>query len=163
MLLTHCRVAMTCARAAQYSPTRNNKDLVCVFSLPRTSGVAHHCSRLSEWCLRTLQGYIHRPESPFHVPYLHDFSEPGHVFDPNGSAVLSLVPVIMHATVIFVINQFVYRRVAGVLTAWENHRTEKDFQNALIVKRYALIHAYGLILLMCKIPCVLPGPFLPAA
>jgi hypothetical protein len=82
------------------------------------------------------QGYIHRPDSLFHVPFLHKYAEPGAVFDPNGSFLMSSVPVIVHSTVILILNQFIYRRIAVALTKWENHRTEDDYENALIIKRF---------------------------
>ena len=30
----------------------------------------------------------------------------------------------------------IYRRIANALTEWENHRTEANFENSLILKRY---------------------------
>eukprot|EP00052_Salpingoeca_macrocollata_P021836 m.188162 g.188162 ORF g.188162 m.188162 type:complete len:701 (+) comp21639_c0_seq2:33-2135(+) len=88
-----------------------------------------------------LQGYIHEKDrfgddNPFHIPFLYQFSREGAVFDPNGNIVLSLVPVVLHSMVILFLNQFIYRRIAEALSEWENHRTEQDFENSLIVKRF---------------------------
>lgn len=49
------------------------------------------------------QGYIRRTDSILHVPALHQFSQPGRAFDPESW--LSLVPVVLHATCIMVLNQ----------------------------------------------------------
>jgi hypothetical protein len=52
--------------------------------------------------------------------------------------------VIIHSCVILFLNQFLYRRIAVRLTHWENHRTESDHENALIIKRF-LVRATALM------------------
>jgi len=56
------------------------------------------------------------------------------LFDAT-STFMSLVPVVLHTFVIMGLNG-IYRRVAENLTAWENHRTETEHNNALIIKRF---------------------------
>jgi hypothetical protein len=59
-------------------------------------------------------------------------------FDPNGGGpypnVLPLAPVVLHAIVIMGLNS-VYRHIAEWLTTLENHRTDHDYNNSLILKR----------------------------
>lgn len=57
----------------------------------------------------------------FRLPFLARHSAPGAVFDPFRSAkggfvnyVMPLVPVLVHVGTIFVLNQIIYRSVAGV-------------------------------------------------
>lgn len=45
-----------------------------------------------------------------------------------------LVPVVLHAFVIMMLNTL-YRNIAEWLTTLENHRTDHHFNNSLIVKR----------------------------
>ena len=92
-------------------------------------------------CSLNLQGYVSchtrsGTPNPFHVEKLHQFSEPGSIFDPNGNAILALIPVVIHAIIIMILNQLIYSRIANVLTEWENHKTDEDFENSLILKRF---------------------------
>lgn len=80
------------------------------------------------------QGYIRTRESLFHVPGLFRHSQPGQLFDPNGGFAMSLVPVVGHSIIILILNS-VYSKIALALTKWENHRHESEFENALILKR----------------------------
>jgi hypothetical protein len=73
-------------------------------------------------CMHT-QGYIQDPEDMFKVPMLARLSAPGAVFDPLRSAkggvlnfLMPLVPVLVHVATIFVLNQIIYRNVAGACT-----------------------------------------------
>lgn len=101
-------------------------------------------------CSLNLQGYVHPPgsadaegletlRSPFYIRRLARFAKPGHVFDPDGGGPLggwlSLVPTLLHVVVIGLLNA-AFRRVAEQLTEFENHRTENDYENALIIKRF---------------------------
>lgn len=101
-------------------------------------------------CSLNLQGYVHPPNSnmaegletrssPFYIKALARFAKPGHVFDPDGGGPLggwlSLVPTLLHVIVIGLLNA-TFRRIAERLTEWENHRTESDFEDALIIKRF---------------------------
>mmetsp|Transcript_30819 Transcript_30819/g.86379 ORF Transcript_30819/g.86379 Transcript_30819/m.86379 type:complete len:678 (-) Transcript_30819:297-2330(-) len=80
-----------------------------------------------------LQGYMTDPGSPLHIPSFARRAEPGALFDPDGW--LFLVPVVAHSTFIMALNT-VYRGVAEVLTRWENHRTENEHDQSLILKRF---------------------------
>lgn len=91
-----------------------------------------------------LQGYIHpnhnpdrwddENDHPFHYPYLASLAEEGNLFDAT-SLVRSLIPVVIHVACISTLNG-IYRRVATFLTAWENHETELDHLNSIVLKRF---------------------------
>lgn len=87
-------------------------------------------------CLRaqSLQGYIKRDTSAFHIEFFADYAEPGALFDPNGHFAVALIPVVGHSMIILVLNYF-YSSIAVYLTDKENHRTEAEYENALILKR----------------------------
>ena len=91
-------------------------------------------------CSLNLQGFVScksrfHNENPFHIPFLHQFSENGNIFDPNTHEYLAYVPVILHTLVIMILNK-IYSKIAIILTNLENHRTDEDYENALIVKRF---------------------------
>lgn len=99
------------------------------------------------------QGYVHNPKlsaarglevtfgSVFLVEPIAELTEPGQIFDPSGVGdpflfgYITYVPVILHSVVITQLNK-AYRKVAGVLTEWENHRTQQEFMNSMILKRF---------------------------
>eukprot|EP00037_Helgoeca_nana_P005954 m.55293 g.55293 ORF g.55293 m.55293 type:complete len:591 (+) comp16875_c0_seq1:3246-5018(+) len=95
-------------------------------------------------CSLNLQGYIqpshdrtrwpNDADHPFYIRPIARFSEPGGLFDPE-SNFASLVPVILHVTVILILNGQ-YRKVAVRLTEWENHETVVAYQNSVILKRF---------------------------
>ena len=91
-----------------------------------------------------LQGYI-RPYSnpkrwdesnphPFHVRWLSVLSEEEQIFDATSSW-RSLLPVGLHVICILTLNS-IYRVVAKALTSWENHETNIDHRNSLVLKRF---------------------------
>ncbi|OQR84515.1 anoctamin-8-like [Achlya hypogyna] len=88
------------------------------------------------------QGYVH-PESLggsyLHLPFVHQFSLPGAVFDQQGGGpwpyVLPYLPVLVHCSCILFLNKQ-YRGVALALTQWENHATTEAFENAYVLKRF---------------------------
>lgn len=90
-----------------------------------------------------MQGYInpkHDPDRwhdgnkhPFHWPALSKLAEPGQVFDMN--TLRCFFPVIIHVAIIFTFNN-IYRVIATYLTQWENHQTQLNFSNSLILKRF---------------------------
>ncbi len=57
------------------------------------------------------------------------------VFDSGNSTMSSIVAGILNGCQIFVLN-FVYRRLAVLLNNFENHKTESEFENALIIKLF---------------------------
>lgn len=91
-----------------------------------------------------LQGYINPKTDrtrwndnnphPFHVRVLAQLAEEGQLFDAK-SMWRCYIPVVLHVTCIFMLN-YIYRHVALVLTKWENHETQADFRNSLILKRF---------------------------
>ncbi|KAL3309570.1 hypothetical protein Ciccas_011883 [Cichlidogyrus casuarinus] len=52
---------------------------------------------------------------------------------------------ILHPKVIFIMNQIVFRCIAERLTQFENHKTDTEFETALVVKRFVFeaVDAYG--------------------
>eukprot|EP00899_Mesostigma_viride_P023139 jgi/Mesvir1/4009/Mv03702-RA.2 len=107
-------------------------------------------------CSLNLQGYVSGPDPdtptpahaaappagqglellfacPFHIPALARLASPGALFDPDGWP--SLVPVLAHVAVVKLLNKL-YSRMAKRLTRYENHRTEAEHENALVVKRF---------------------------
>eukprot|EP00210_Caulerpa_lentillifera_P003186 g3044.t2 len=81
-----------------------------------------------------LQGYVHKDSTFFYIPYIEKYVQPGEIFDPTNS-VLHYIPVLLHVLTIQVLNRN-YRKVAEVLTDWENHRTEQAHESSLILKRF---------------------------
>lgn len=77
------------------------------------------------------QGYSH----PLHFPFFAKLAEPGGVFDASSSWKCFL-PVILRAILVNFMNQL-YRKVAVALTEWENHELVKNFENSLVLKRFA--------------------------
>ncbi|KAL3935105.1 MAG: hypothetical protein SGBAC_009308 [Bacillariaceae sp.] len=85
-----------------------------------------------------LQGYI-KPRSdddyhPFYYPRFASLAGKGELFDTMSSWG-SFVPVIMHAVSILTLNT-IYRKIATKLTDWENHPSQTDYDNSLILKRF---------------------------
>ena len=92
-----------------------------------------------------LQGYI-RPESnpsrwdrnhphPFHISSLATLAEQDRIFDQSSSW-RSLLPVVLHVICISSLNN-IYRLVAERLTSWENHETQVEHRNSLVLKRFS--------------------------
>ncbi|RHY23676.1 hypothetical protein DYB32_009094 [Aphanomyces invadans] len=88
------------------------------------------------------QGYIHDDSyfgSYLHLPFVHQFSLPGAVFDQQGGGpypwLLPFVPTVTHASCILFLN-LRYRAVAVQLTDWENHKTAEAYEDALVLKRF---------------------------
>lgn len=85
-----------------------------------------------------LLGYVRKESTFFYIPYVASFAEPGDfinigsqvftvflgaIFDPMNT-ILCNIPVLVRVFTIQALNK-TYRRVAEVLTNWENHRTEQ--------------------------------------
>lgn len=91
-----------------------------------------------------LQGYIrphlnpgrwsHPSDHPFHIHRLAVLSAEGSLFDATSSWRCYL-PVVLHVVCILGMNS-VYRVIAISLTEWENHETDRDYQNSLVLKRF---------------------------
>ena len=107
-------------------------------------------------CSLNFQGYIQPShdrarwprdaDHPFYIGRIAQYAEPGAMFDPE-SDFASLVPVVVHVSVILVLNGW-YRQVAIRLTEWENHETKVAFQNSLILKRF-LWEAFDAFIGLC--------------
>ena len=80
-----------------------------------------------------LQGYVSEG-SIIYVATLSSCSKPGGIFDAN-HPVLSLIPVVLHAGVIMLLN-LQYRHVAVWLTEQENHRLLHQRESSLVYKRF---------------------------
>lgn len=96
-----------------------------------------------------MQGYIkHKHDSkswytpsnqeaeshPFHFEYFANLSGKGRIFD-CGSTIQSTLAVILHVTLVLSMNMG-YRKVAELLTDWENHESRVTYSNSLIFKRF---------------------------
>src|SRR3546814_2070832 len=87
-------------------------------------------------CSLNLQGHIEGDlwtEKLLYIPELAVLGGPGELFDRTGP--LALAPTVIHVVVISQLNAL-YRNIATWLTECENHRTDLDFENALIMKRF---------------------------
>ena len=95
-------------------------------------------------CSLNAQGYI-RPKSspnrwndnnphPFHVRRLAVLAEKDQLFDAT-STWKCYIPVILHVACIFTLNS-IYRMMARKLTSFENHETEVNHRNSLVLKRF---------------------------
>nr|XP_058973340.1 anoctamin-10-like [Pocillopora verrucosa] len=85
-------------------------------------------------CSLNFNGYIKDKESPVYIASFAYFAEPGHIFAADNKYYGYLIPTIGHSVVINILNKL-YRSVAHFCTDLENHRTEKDWDNSLIIKR----------------------------
>ena len=84
-----------------------------------------------------LQGYIAQKGEvyhPFHYPQLSVLATEGGILDSTSSW-RSLIPVVIHAAGIFVLNT-IYRMIATKLTDMENHMTQDAYDNSLVLKRF---------------------------
>ena len=70
---------------------------------------------------------------PVYSAAVSAYAKPGATFDPIGS--LALVPVVLHAVTIALLNKG-YRHIAEYLTDFENHRTQRAYENSLVLKRF---------------------------
>lgn len=91
--------------------------------------------------LLNVQGYVSElrgsgRRSSFFILQLASLAKPGGLFDPKGNILIAKVPVLLHAIMIFILNQKIYRPIAIALTEWENHRTDEEYENALALKRF---------------------------
>ncbi|EER12988.1 hypothetical protein Pmar_PMAR019517 [Perkinsus marinus ATCC 50983] len=114
------------------------------------------CAFCVGMCSLNLQGYIHGPNStlaegleahfvcadcphssPFYIPQLAHFAEPGHIFDPKSDSVIpwSMLPVLSHTIVIQFMN-LTYRDIAAWLTKLENWPLMVQYQKSLVFKRF---------------------------
>jgi hypothetical protein len=84
-----------------------------------------------------LQGYI-KPKGdsfePFYYPRLASLAGKGQLFDSMHSW-KCFIPSIIHAISILALNTL-YRKMAKQLTDWENHSSQKEYENSLILKRF---------------------------
>ena len=76
-----------------------------------------------------------RPEKQafFDIPALSRLADPGAIFDPNGYT--NLLPAIAQAGITVIMN-FAFRRVAKYTAELENHKTQKDFNKSVFIKRF---------------------------
>lgn len=88
-------------------------------------------------CSLNLQGYIKDgglwTERVFFIPFLAKWSDPGRIFDPE--AMTNLIPVVLHVITIMQLNSL-YQTTAHWLTDEENPRTNLQYDNSVILKRF---------------------------
>ncbi|XP_048585783.1 anoctamin-8 [Nematostella vectensis] len=85
-------------------------------------------------CSLNLNGYIKDKESPVYIAVLTHFAQPGQIFAADSEYYGWMIPTIGHSLVINMLNKL-YRTVAQFCTDMENHRTEREWNNSLIIKR----------------------------
>lgn len=83
-------------------------------------------------CTHNFMGYMPKG-TVLHIAAVHQFSDPGRVFDPLSW--LSLVPICSHSLLIMALNGQ-YSRVAAWLTERENHKTKAAHEFSLLLKRF---------------------------
>mmetsp|Transcript_22090 Transcript_22090/g.50505 ORF Transcript_22090/g.50505 Transcript_22090/m.50505 type:complete len:755 (-) Transcript_22090:46-2310(-) len=93
-------------------------------------------------CSLNLQGYMSEEatnfERLFHFPALAKLAKKGAIFDPEQEryfGALTYVPVLLHVLTIRKLND-IYSRVAQALTQLENHKLVRDYEDAMIAKRF---------------------------
>lgn len=86
-------------------------------------------------CFLNMTGVI-RPEhhgGMFDIPYLSSLANPGAIFDPLGS--MNMVAAAIQAVTTIVIN-LGFRRVAVWTAEFENHKTQRQFEYSVFIKRF---------------------------
>ncbi|VEL06734.1 unnamed protein product [Protopolystoma xenopodis] len=96
-----------------------------------------------QFCLQTSHGYI--SYGPLRLEMLAWCSSPDGPFYPHHSGFWPYVPGILHSICIFIMNQILFRRIAEILTEYENHKTQYEHDQSLIFKRFLFeaVDAYG--------------------
>jgi hypothetical protein len=84
-----------------------------------------------------LSGFI-KPNlnSAFELPFFGIYAQNGNLFDPNGRLNI-FIPIIQSIVISWVYS--VYSRLAVKTCNWENHRLKSNYENSLIIKKYAFI------------------------
>ncbi|CAM9401930.1 unnamed protein product, partial [Laminaria digitata] len=139
------RISPVTGEKERYYPTRKRLLRYCESVL--VTGAMLAVALLFMICSLNLQGYmvledgefVTPIEGWFFMPSLSRYAEKGGVFDSKGYYA-GYVPASLGATVVHVIfiqawNK-IYRKVATRLTEKENHRTEEEYQNNLMIKRF---------------------------
>jgi hypothetical protein len=86
-------------------------------------------------CFLNLSGFI-KPQmnSGLEIEMLGRLSEKGRIFDVDGT--LNTVVVIVQGIILNHLNE-IYRKIAVKTNHWENHRIKSNYDNTLIIKRFA--------------------------
>ena len=103
-------------------------------------------------CSLNLNGVIDptRHHALFQIDILSDLRKPGAWFDPSTSKI-SFLPTIIQVTTSIFLNE-AFKTVAQKSTELENHRTQRDFDNCLIIKRFAF-HFFDYFLYLFYVGC----------
>jgi hypothetical protein len=123
-----------------YSTQRRKKTYILSFlvSLP-----AILVSLFVNVCFLNLSGYILPHMSSFlEIEFLGKFAEKGRIFDVNSK--MNTVITIVHGIVLVYLNG-IYRKIAEKTNEWENHRIKSNYENSLIIKRFAFEFFNGFI------------------
>ena len=90
-------------------------------------------------CSLNLQGYITDcdlwTEKAFHIPLLAKYAEPGGLFNADEQPLWCNVPVVLHVVVILNLNSL-YQSIAHWLTDLENPRTQQEYADSVVLKRF---------------------------
>eukprot|EP01023_Acetabularia_acetabulum_P030851 TRINITY_DN29039_c0_g1_i5.p1 TRINITY_DN29039_c0_g1~~TRINITY_DN29039_c0_g1_i5.p1 ORF type:complete len:543 (-),score=74.26 TRINITY_DN29039_c0_g1_i5:5-1633(-) len=105
-------------------------------------------------CSLNFQGYIQDKEI-FYIPSISKYSAEGAIFSEDANFILALVPTIIHVLMITTINSKIYRPIAEFLTQLENHETEEQHENSLILKRFLFegFDTYAPLLYLAFVEC----------
>lgn len=100
-------------------------------------------------CSLNVQGHIDEGDGSLaYVSRLRALSRPGGPFDLEGRSTLrAWTPCVLHFTMMRILNA-IYSGLAEWLTEFENHRTVREHEGALLLKRFAFeaFDAYALLL-----------------
>ena len=94
-------------------------------------------------CFLNLSGFIQPGTDSFlEIGFLCKFSEKGELFEVNGT--MNLLVGIVHGIVLNYLNS-IYRKIAEKTNDLENHRVKSNYENCLILKRFAFEFFNGFI------------------
>ena len=135
------RISPVTEKYEKYYPTQKRKKtylLSFLVSLP-----ALLVSLFVNVCFLNLSGYILPHMGSFlEIEFLGKFAGQGRIFDVNSG--MNTVVTILHGIVLSYLNG-IYRKIAWKTNEWENHRIKSNFENTLIIKRFAFEFFNGFI------------------
>jgi len=94
-------------------------------------------------CFLNLSGFIQPGTDSFlEIEFLCKFSAKGEIFEVNGT--MNSIVGIIHGIVLVYLNSL-YRKIAEKTNDFENHRVKSNYENCLILKRFAFEFFNGFI------------------
>uniref|UniRef100_A0A0G4FED9 Anoctamin transmembrane domain-containing protein n=1 Tax=Chromera velia CCMP2878 TaxID=1169474 RepID=A0A0G4FED9_9ALVE len=83
-------------------------------------------------CTLNMMGYLPQGVTG-HIGPLYRLSEPGALFDAE-DMVKGCIPIVLHAVMVTLLNE-AFQNLSERLTEWENYRTQREHEDALLLKR----------------------------